>query len=146
VTVPVTDRSLATRCRGGICRLRPSPTYLDTSIISRRAPRNPDASVDGRSCKPGDGVATYELRFSSDGASVTIVSGILSQEPSLTGTRREQSATRSRYTLDNAFASGELVLWPDGSGGLVAGLTIFGSGVPVVFCLEAPAIRVWDLY
>jgi hypothetical protein len=101
---------------------------------------NPDASLDGRSCKPADDTEVYLITFADDGWSVSIQPGILQEEP-LLGTLKEETGTRLRYDID-AFAGGELEIHPDGSGGLVARLAIFGSGVPVVLCMEAPLIQI----
>jgi hypothetical protein len=98
----------------------------------------PDASVPGADrCRPMDGVALYDLVFSADGTTVRIVRTDSVQEPVVSGTLTERSDVRLVYDLANLFAGGELVLTSE-SGNLVADLVVFGSGLPVIGCIESP--------
>jgi len=98
----------------------------------------PDAmAAFGSACRPSDRSARYELRFSADGRSVSIVRTDPVQEQVLTGTLSQQVDSRLVYEIDNAFAGGELVVWRD-NGALIGRLSLFGSGVPVIWCIEAP--------
>jgi hypothetical protein len=97
----------------------------------------PDASARfGSACRPADLAARYDLRFSTDGTMVSIVRTDPVQEAVLEGSLYEQFDTRLVYRIVNGFA-GELVIWRD-DGSLIAQLSRFGSGVPVIWCIESP--------
>jgi hypothetical protein len=99
---------------------------------------SPDASAPyGSDCRPQDADAHYELRFSPDGTKVSIVRTDPVQEQVLTGVLSAQFVARLVYRIDNAFAGGELAIWRDHDV-LIAQLALFGSGVPVVWCIESP--------
>jgi hypothetical protein len=94
----------------------------------------PDASVPGAAgCVPSAPSARYSLVFSADGTKVKISRTDPVQEVDLNGTLDRQSESQIVYRLD-AFAGGELIIKP----GHVAQLVIFGSGRPVLSCIEAP--------
>jgi hypothetical protein len=57
------------------------------------------------------------------------------------GTLTERSDASLTYNLTNLFAGGELQVRSD-NGARVAKLVIFGSGVPVVDCIESPMSKV----
>lgn len=97
----------------------------------------PDASLYGRSCATSKPGAVYRLTFSEDGAKVTIVRTDPVQETVLNGTLRTNSATRLGYDLDHTTAGGELSIRRDGDN-LIGQLVLFGSGVPVIWCVESP--------
>ncbi len=101
---------------------------------------SPDASTGrGYACRPSDNNAVYNLIFSDDGNAVRIVRVDPVQEQMLDGKLGEQSESGLVYSLD-AFAGGELRILDD-NGSLTARLTIFGSGVPVIGCIESPMTR-----
>ena len=97
----------------------------------------PDASVQGSVvCKAGDTSAHYALAFSSDGSKVQITRTDPVQEQIVNGTLLSRSDTRLVYDLTNLFAGGQLtVQMVDGK--LVAQYVVFGSGVPVINCIQA---------
>jgi hypothetical protein len=99
----------------------------------------PDASA--RSwrwpCKPHDASATYDLSFSADGARVHIVRTDPVQEQVMDGVLSEQTESLLVYTIDNNWAGAELAVRIDNDR-LVAQLAVFGSGLPVVDCIESP--------
>lgn len=98
----------------------------------------PDATTAFNSdCRPLDRSARYDLHFSADGTKVSIVRTDPVEEQVLTGALYQQFDSRLVYRIDNAFAGGELVVWRD-NGALIAKLSLFGSGVPVIWCIEAP--------
>jgi hypothetical protein len=102
----------------------------------------PDASAGGRSCATSNPGAVYELSFSADGAKVSIVRVDGPEEQILNGSLRQPaSPSRLTYTIDNAFAGGELSVRADGST-FIALLVLYGSGVPVLWCIESPMARV----
>jgi hypothetical protein len=88
-------------------------------------------------CKPHDANATYDLSFSADGTQVHIVRTDPVQEEMMDGTLGEASESQLVYPIDNHWAGAELVVRND-NGTLVAQLAIFGSGLPVVSCIESP--------
>ena len=102
----------------------------------------PDASTNwGEACVPPARDAVVTLSFSDDGSVVKIVPISAGGEPAVVGTLEEIKRENLRYSLE-AFAGGELFVFRDGIGRLVARVTLFGSGVPVVWCIEAPMKRV----
>lgn len=97
----------------------------------------PDASTQGvLPCRPSDGTAHYNLVFSADATSVRIVRTDPVQEPVVNGVLSTSSEARLTYDLTNLFAGGALVI-DRVDGNFVAELVIFGSGVPVVSCIES---------
>jgi hypothetical protein len=97
----------------------------------------PDASSGGDGvCRPMDSTARYDLVFSSDGTKVEIVRTDPVQEQIVAGTLTSRSDTRLVYNL-NLFAGGELVV-ERVDGGFYARYTIYGSGRPVIGCIESP--------
>jgi len=97
----------------------------------------PDASLSGRSCGTSNPGATYALTFSEDGTKVTIVRTDPVQEMILKGTLQASSSSTLTYNLDNAFAGGALSIRREG-GNLIGELVLYGSGVPVLWCIESP--------
>jgi hypothetical protein len=105
----------------------------------------PDASTqEGLACKPSDATAHYQLVFSADAASVSIVRADPVQEVTMTGTLTSRSDTHLLYRLTNLFAGGELIV-EKVDAGLRAQLVIFGSGRPVVSCIDSPMTKLWLL-
>lgn len=97
----------------------------------------PDASAwFGGACKAPNQTAAYSLTFSADGTKVHIVRTDPVQEATLDGTLVSQTDTRLRYTI-NTGLGGALVVWKE-SGTLVAQFELYGSGVPVVQCIQSP--------
>jgi len=98
----------------------------------------PDASSKlGWACNPADPNATYRLTFSDDGTKVTIVRSDPVQEPIMEGTLTQSSDSRLVYAIKISPADGELSLRRD-NGVLTAQLSRFGSGVPVIACIDSP--------
>ena len=98
----------------------------------------PDASAPFNSaCKPSDPQAIYDLIFSADGTKVHIVRADPVQEVTMDGTLQPQSDAGLVYAIDNGWAGAELAIRRD-NGILTAQLSVFGSGVPVVSCIESP--------
>ena len=99
----------------------------------------PDASARSWNwpCKPHDASATYNLSFSDDGTTVHIVRTDPVQEEMMDGTLSEQSDSQLVYAIDNHWAGAELSVRRD-NGVLTAQLAVFGSGLPVVSCIESP--------
>lgn len=97
----------------------------------------PDAGLDGRSCSTSNPGAVYRLSFSADGTTVTIERTDGPQETPLTGTLRTTPSAGLNYDLKPTFAGGSLVVLRYG-GDLIAQLAIFGSGAPVMWCIESP--------
>jgi len=81
----------------------------------------PVSEPSGVALEYGDGGASVELPPFEEG---TI--------PAAKGTLAESSAERRLYALDNGWAGGTLELRIE-SGRVVADLTVFGSGLPVVY-------------
>jgi hypothetical protein len=97
----------------------------------------PDASVQGgTACRSADTSAHYALAFSSDLGQVQITRTDPVQEPIVNGTLSSQSDTRLVYNLTNLFAGGQLTV-EIVDGNLVAQYVVFGSGVPVVNCIQS---------
>ena len=96
----------------------------------------PDASLAGRACGY-DRAAVYDLIFSADGTAVRIVRMDPVQEATLDGTAYQQSESSLVYNLTPTFAGGQLSIRREGSA-FFAQLVIFGSGVPVIWCIDAP--------
>ena len=99
----------------------------------------PDASARSWNwpCTPHDASATYDLVFAADGSTVHIVRTDPVQEETMDGDLSEASDSQLVYTIDNHWAGAELVVRIDNDT-LVAQLAIFGSGLPVVSCIESP--------
>jgi hypothetical protein len=97
----------------------------------------PDASLYGRSCGAGNPGAVYRLQFSDDGIRVTIERTDGPEEALLTGTVRTDSSAVLIYDLPPTFAGGLLTISRE-DGNLIGQLAILGSGVPVIWCVEAP--------
>lgn len=97
----------------------------------------PDASLTGRSCMTSNPGAHYAVTFSKDGAKVTIERTDPIQEKILTGTLQPNSSSTLTYKIDNAFAGGTLRIRREG-GDLIGQLVLYGSGVPVIWCIESP--------
>ena len=96
-----------------------------------------DASVQGGTpCRPSDTSAHYALAFSSDLGQVQIARADPVQEPIVNGTLSSQSDTRLVYNLTNLFAGGQLTV-DVVDGKLVAQYAVFGSGVPVISCIQS---------
>jgi hypothetical protein len=101
----------------------------------------PDAGTAGNiQCVPSDSTAHYNLVFSADAASVQIIRTDPVQEQTMNGSLSSRSDTRLVYDLTNLFAGGELVV-SSIDGNLVAELVIFGSGRPVIGCIQSPMTR-----
>jgi hypothetical protein len=96
-----------------------------------------DASFGGRACGGSNPGAVYNLIFSADGADVQLVRMDGPQEVILNGTLRTQSAEILGYYLTNAFAGGELSIRREGDT-FIALLVLYGSGVPVMWCIASP--------
>jgi hypothetical protein len=99
----------------------------------------PDASLGGRACGVSNPGAVYNLVFSADGSTVSIVRVDGPQEMILKGSLMQPPASASRvdYNIDNAFAGGELSIRAEGST-FFALLVLYGSGVPVLWCIDSP--------
>lgn len=97
----------------------------------------PDAGLSGRSCATSKPGANYALTFSSDGTKVSIRRTDPIQEVDMTGTLQTGSSSTLAYSIDNAFAGGTLRIRREG-GGLIGQLVLYGSGVPVIWCIESP--------
>jgi hypothetical protein len=97
----------------------------------------PDASLYGRSCGTSNPGAHYRLTFSDDGTHVTVVRADPIQETILTGTLGTGSSTTLDYELTPTFAGGSLSIRREGND-LIGNLSIHGSGVPVIWCIESP--------
>jgi hypothetical protein len=97
----------------------------------------PDAGLYGRSCATSNPGANYAVTFSSDGAKVTIRRTDPIQEVVLTGTLQTGSSSNLAYNIDNAFAGGSLQIRREG-GDLIGELAIYGSGAPVIWCIQSP--------
>jgi hypothetical protein len=97
----------------------------------------PDASVQGSTaCRSTDTSARYALAFSSDLGKVQITRTDPVQEPIVNGTLSSQSDTGLVYNLTNLFAGGQLTV-EIVDGKLVAQYAVFGSGVPVINCIQS---------
>jgi hypothetical protein len=98
----------------------------------------PDASARSwkSPCTPHDVNATYDLIFSADGTCVHIVRTDPVQEETMDGVLGEASGSQLVYAIDNHWAGAELVVRVD-NGSFVAQLAVFGSGLPVVDCIES---------
>ena len=99
----------------------------------------PDASSNyfNWPCRSSDLNATYNLIFSDDGTKVHIVRTDPVQEETMDGVLSAQSDAQLVYSIDNHWAGAELVVRID-NGTHAAELAVFGSGVPVVMCIESP--------
>ena len=108
-------------------------------IAARNTP--PDASAGlGTACRAPDEGATYDLSFSADRTKVHVVRMDSVPEATLDGTLAEQTDTTLRYTI-NTGLGGELLIWKE-SDSLVARFDLYGSGVPVVLCIQSPMTEV----
>lgn len=97
----------------------------------------PDAGVRGDTCRPSDKNATYALQFSADGQRVHIVRTDPVAEAMMDGILRKAAGGSLVYAIDNGWAGAELIVRREGTT-LAAQLVVFGSGVPVVWCIDAP--------
>jgi hypothetical protein len=88
-------------------------------------------------CSPPDPAAVYSLTFSADGTTVSAVRRDQPDEVVLNGTRVESTDTRVRYGIDDGWTGGDLVVELV-SGIVVAELVMYGSGVPIIWCIRAP--------
>lgn len=114
----------------------PGHTYKIAAINTA-----PDASARSWNwpCQPHDANATYDLIFSDDGAQVHIVRTDPVQEETMDGVLSEQSESQLVYAIDNHWAGAELAVRIDNDT-LVAQLAVFGSGLPVVSCIESTMV------
>ncbi len=87
-------------------------------------------------CRPPDPNATYSLSFSADGSTVHVVRTDPVQEEMMDGTLSQSSDSQLVYKIDNHFLGAELIVRVEG-GALAAELAAFGSGVPVIWCIES---------
>ena len=104
-------------------------------IAAGNTPTDASAGL-GVVCKSPSQNVAYSLTFSADGTKVHIVRTDPAQEATLDGTLVSQTDTRLRYTI-NTGLGGALMVWKE-SGTLVAQFELYGSGVPVVQCIDSP--------
>ena len=110
------------------------------AIDSQATP--PDASVaSGNACSPPDPPAHYDLTFSPSGAQVQIARTTSVEEPMSTGTLTIAANEHLVYQVANTFAGGQLEIWMT-DGVPTAQLVLYGSGVPVLWCIQSPMSRV----
>ena len=88
-------------------------------------------------CPRPDPAAVYHLTFSDDGATVTIIRQDPVQEQIMRGSLQPGSGSTLTYDLEARPAGGELVVRSE-NGGLTAYLALFGSGLPIIWCIESP--------
>jgi len=117
---------------GHTFQIAASNTALDASVV------DPGTQW---ACKPTDSTAVYNLVFSTDGSTVQLVRMDGVQEATVTGTLKEQTESRLRYQLNTGPGGAELLVWKN-SGVLIAQFTIFGSGVPVISCIQSPMVPI----
>jgi hypothetical protein len=99
-----------------------------------------DAGFGGRACGSSNLGAIYDIEFSADAKKASIVRMDGPEEIILVASLWEASSTSSLvYRIDNAFAGGELSIRAEGST-LIALLVLYGSGVPVIWCIDSPMI------
>ena len=97
----------------------------------------PDASAPwGYPCKNAYPEVVYDMTFSDDGRRVHLTSENVPNHATMDGLLTSASATKLVYSIDDGWAGAELDVRLDG-GTLVGQLSIFGSGVPVTFCMES---------
>ena len=96
-----------------------------------------DAGTSGGACRPSDRNATYALQFSADGQKVQIIRTDPVQEATMDGVFTKTAAGSLVYQIDNNWAGAQLIVRREGTA-LLAQLVVFGSGVPVVSCIDAP--------
>lgn len=113
------------------------PEIPGTTFAIAASASAPDASASGSACRPSDMSAVYQLQFSADGQKVHIIRTDSVQEVMMDGVLTEPVAGSLVYEIDNNWAGAQLVVRRDGTT-LAAQLVIFGSGVPVVSCIDAP--------
>jgi hypothetical protein len=77
-----------------------------------------------------------DLTFSDDRTRVHLVSDNVPNHATMDGLLTDASETSLVYSIDDGWAGAELVVRLDGDT-RVGQLSIFGSGVPVVFCMES---------
>ena len=94
----------------------------------------------GVACKSPSENATYNLTFSADGNKVHIVRVDLVQEETSDGNLASQADAVLRYTITTGLG-GELSVWKE-NGILVAQFALYGSGLPVVLCIQSPMTAV----
>jgi hypothetical protein len=120
-TLPVPFGEIA----GGIFQILASATPADASAL----------------CRSSDPNAVYNLYFSTDGSTVDIVHMSSVAERVIEGTLKGATESQLSYSLDFA-TGGELLIQRDSSGRLVARFTLYGSGLPIVLCIDSPMTRV----
>jgi hypothetical protein len=97
----------------------------------------PDASAPrGYPCQNSYPEVVYDMTFSDDGRRVHLTSDNVPNHATMDGLLTSASSTRLVYSIDDGWAGAELDVRLDG-GTLVGQLSIFGSGVPVIFCMES---------
>ena len=97
------------------------------------------ASVYDRACSGSNPGAIYDLIFSADATQVSIVRVDDPQAVTLTALLMQQPSLSSHidYNIENAFAGGQLSIRAEGST-FIALLVLYGSGVPVIWCIDSP--------
>ncbi len=108
-------------------------------IVASATP--PDASARwGEPCRNNSPDTIYDMTFSEDGRKVHLTSSnvtVPGKHATMDGLLTSASESTLVYSIDDGWAGAELVVRNDGAA-LVGQLSIFGSGVPVVFCMESP--------
>jgi hypothetical protein len=128
---------LLTYDRGPDSALAAFPELPGNTFAIAASATAPDAGTSGGDCRPSDRNAAYTLQFSADGQKVHIVRTDPVQEVMMDGELRETVAGILVYVIDNRWAGAQLIVRREATT-LVAQLVVFGSGVPVVSCIEAP--------
>ena len=108
-------------------------------IVASATP--PDASARwDEPCRNNSPDTIYDMTFSEDGRKVHLTGSnviIFGKHATMDGLLTSASDSTLVYSIDDGWAGAELVVRNDGAT-LVGQLSIFGSGVPVVFCMQSP--------